>query len=262
MCIAVFRWAPQSDSPLRFIANRDEFFERPTAAMHWWPGGHVLAGRDLKNSGTWLGVTKGGRFAALTNIRNLQLRKTGARSRGELASNFLSTDTSVADYLGALAECTDCYEGFNLLCGDLLPSEGHAPSLWFLNSQIGEPQSLRSGVYGLSNATLDTPWPKVERLRLRFAALVETMDASDHDFHSHSEQLLRDEAHASEADLPTTGVPRDWERALSAIFIRQGGYGTRASTTLSVSSRQVSMREVTHAPNSEQTSCAEFEFSA
>ncbi len=246
MCIIVFQWLPHAESPLKLIANRDEFFARPTAPMQWWDGGEVLAGRDLKSGGTWLGFTKTGRFAALTNIRNLALRKADAPSRGALVSDFLCGDLSAANYIDSVALRAPTYEGFNLLCGDMNSRE-----LWFLNSQERAPRALRDGVYGLSNATLDTPWPKVTALKSRFSAIfggIATTDLWQADAHS----LLLDAAVAPDQRLPTTGVPIEWERALSAVFIRHQDYGTRASTVLRLYAQTVEISEQTHALNSTQ----------
>lgn len=239
MCIIVFRWSPDSQSSLQLIANRDEFFKRPTAPMQWWDGGAVLAGRDLKSGGTWLGVTKTGRFAAITNIRNPALRKTDAPSRGALVSDFLSSKLSVATYIDSVASRAPTYEGFNLLCGDMNSRE-----LWFLNSQERAPRALDGGVYGLSNATLDAPWPKVVALRSQFVAMASSR-AGDF-WRSAAQSLLLDATVAPDQLLPSTGVPIEWERALSAIFVGRQDYGTRASTTLRVDAQNVKVSEQTH----------------
>jgi uncharacterized protein with NRDE domain len=259
MCIVVFQWQPESDEPLNLIANRDEFFDRPTAPMHWWPGDEILAGRDLKSLGTWLGITKCGRFAALTNIRNPVLRKTNAPSRGSLASDFLSGEMNAAEYLQNIAARAELYEGFNLLCGEFtLGGSALSPNLWFLNSQERIPRSLNAGVYGLSNATLNTPWPKVERLKKSFVELKTAVGATAS--MTEIESLLHDGVCAKDEELPSTGVLRDWERALSAVFIRYGSYGTRASTTLCLRHSVVHLRETTHTHDDEPARSGDFEF--
>jgi uncharacterized protein with NRDE domain len=268
MCIVVFRWSPESESPLHLIANRDEFFVRPAAPMQWWDGGDVLAGRDLKGGGTWLGITKRGRFAALTNIRNPALRKTKAPSRGALVSDFLSGDASAAAYLKHIAERADAYEGFNLLCGELSVAANKTSSnLWFFNSQEGIPRALSAGVYGISNATLDTPWPKLERLKQRFNERI-GLNPSDSGAIQASlrpsvdlEALLLDAKTFDDAVLPSTGVPIEWERALSAVFIRHESYGTRASTTIHVNKTVARLTEITHTQIDQGAGRADFEFS-
>jgi uncharacterized protein with NRDE domain len=245
MCIVVFRWSPDGESPLHLIANRDEFFARPTAPMQWWDGGEVLAGRDLKGGGTWLGITKTGRFAALTNIRSSALRKADAPSRGALVSDFLSSRLGASRYMDTVARGASAYEGFNLLCGEM-----GARELWFLNSQECTPRALRDGVYGLSNATLDTPWPKVSKLKARFAAVTSaTANPQSEPMHTDVHALLRDASTVPDHALPDTGVPLAWERALSAIFIRHQDYGSRASTVLRIQRQSVEVSEQTHSPN-------------
>jgi uncharacterized protein with NRDE domain len=242
MCIIVFRWTPNAESPLQLIANRDEFFARPAAPMQWWNGGDVLAGRDLKSGGTWLGVTKTGRFAAITNIRSPAFRKSDAPSRGALVSDFLSSELSAANYIDSVALRASAYEGFNLLCGDMNLRE-----LWFLNSQERVPRAIVDGVYGLSNATLDAPWPKVVALKSQFVAMAPPRE--DGVWRAEAQSLLLDTAVVPDQYLPNTGVPIDWERALSAVFIRHQNYGTRASTVLRIDAQNVKISEQTHRLN-------------
>ena len=153
MCIAVFRWDSDAEIPLLLAANRDEYFERPTRSMHWWSHADVLAGRDLKADGAWLGVTRQGRFALITNIRNPALRKAGAPSRGEIVRRYLEKPQSAGEFVAELAAIAAEYQGFNLICGSLRANER---ALWFLNSSDAAPRLLESGLYALSNASLDT----------------------------------------------------------------------------------------------------------
>jgi uncharacterized protein with NRDE domain len=155
-------------------ANRDEFFSRRTAAADFWDDApDVLAGRDLEAGGTWLGVSRSGRFAALTNFRDPARNKTGAPSRGELVSRFLTGLKSHEAYLAELESCADCYNGFNLVFGD-------PDGLWcFSNCGEGERQ-LASGVYGLSNHLLDTPWPKVARGKSALNAALRALPEKRH----------------------------------------------------------------------------------
>jgi uncharacterized protein with NRDE domain len=274
MCIVVFRWQPDSSEPLTLAANRDEFFARPTAAMHWWQDGSTLAGRDLQSGGTWLGVTRSGRFALLTNVRNPALRKTNAPSRGNIVSDFLLSEQSAETFIRELATRADAYEGFNALCGTLSSHANEAPSaLWFLNSIENAPRHLANGQYTLSNATLDTAWPKTARLKISFATAL-----SETDFPTRIQSLrtmMLDDRRANDASLPATGVPIEWERALSSIFIRDTfatrddaratrEYGTRSTTVLHVARddliAHVSIAETTHTERTVSDSTATFEF--
>lgn len=221
MCLIAFAWRPGHARPLIVAANRDEFYARPSQALGAWedaPG--VYAGRDLEAGGSWLGVGPGGRFAALTNIRDPQ-QAQGARSRGELVAGFLRGELGVEAYLDHVASRSSQYSGFNLLVGD-------AGQLGYLNAQEAAPVLLGEGVYGLSNAGLDTPWPKL--LKMRAALEDQLQDPRPQRLLA----LLGDEQQAEEAELPQTGVGLATERLLSSVFIASQNYGTRASTVLIV----------------------------
>jgi len=221
MCLIVFAWRPFHRLPLVVGANRDEFYARDALALAPWPDAPwIFAGRDLQAGGTWLGLTENGRFAALTNIRDKD-RQTGKRSRGELVADFLRNSQSPADYLAQVAQQLDDYAGFNLLAGDL-------HQLHYLNAREGKPRKLDAGIYGLSNAALDTPWPKLKRCRAALAdALAEDNPKTDTLF-----ALLADRTQAADNELPDSGLTLDFERLLSSAFIASEGYGTRASTVL------------------------------
>lgn len=219
MCLIAIAWRPGHALPLLVAANRDEFHARPTATMAEWsdaPG--VIAGRDLQAGGTWLGIGPGGRFAALTNIRDPQAQQ-GSRSRGELPLRFLQTTLGPEAFVKKLQGEADEYSGFNLLIGD-------RQALWHFNSQSRRATALAPGVHGVSNAGLNTPWPKLERAK---AALTATLPAPD-------EQalfaLLADATKPEDAALPATGVGVELERLLGSVFIASPTYGTRASTLL------------------------------
>jgi len=217
MCLIVLAWRPGHALPLLVAANRDEFHARPTAVMAEWPDAPgLIAGRDLQAGGTWLGIGPEGRFATLTNIRDPQAEQ-GSRSRGELPLRFLLGNRDPEAFLNELRREADEYSGFNLLVGDR-----HA--LWHFNSHGGQAQALPAGIHGVSNAGLDTPWPKLERAK---AALAATLEAPD-------EQalfaLLADTTKPGDAALPKTGVSLDLERLLGSVFITSPTYGTRAST--------------------------------
>ncbi|WP_425929540.1 NRDE family protein [Pseudomonas sp. NyZ201] len=220
MCLIVFAWRPGHARPLIVAANRDEFYARPTQALASWdeaPGVH--AGRDLEAGGTWLGVGPQGRFAALTNIRDPG-QALGARSRGELVAGYLRGELSVEAYLDKVAGEARLYSGFNLLVGN-------AGQLGYLHAG-DTPRMLEAGVYGLSNAALDTPWPKLVKAR---EALRERLDDPQPE---ELFELLGDARPAADAELPSTGVGLATERLLSSVFIASQNYGTRASTVLVV----------------------------
>jgi uncharacterized protein with NRDE domain len=219
MCLIVFAWRPGHPQPLVLAANRDEFHARPSLPLaQWVDAPQVHAGRDLQAGGTWLGLGSGGRFAALTNIRELR-QPQGARSRGELTANFLCGDQPPREYLHAVAAGSGQYSGFNLLSGD-------HQGLFYLNSQENIVRELPEGVYGLSNASLDSPWPKLLRARQALQACLDLAQPAQ------LLELLRDPTPAEDRQLPETGIGLAGERLLSSVFISSPGYGTRASTAL------------------------------
>jgi len=219
MCLLILAWRDQPDQRLLLLGNRDELHARPSAPAAWWTEApQLLGGRDLEAGGTWLGVTQRGRFAVVTNVREADpptlLR---ARSRGELVAGFLRGDATPERYVADLGMAS--FAGYNLICGD-------GDSVWYASNRAVE-RPLAPGVYVLSNATLDTPWPKVERLRARFAAA--RTQGEDALF-----ALLADREPAADADLPNTGLDRERERLLSAPFVVSPSYGTRASYLVSI----------------------------
>ena len=224
MCLVALAWKAHPDFPLVVAANRDEWRARPAAPAHWWedrPG--LLAGRDLEAGGTWMGVTRGGRFCAVTNFRDPSDKRGDARSRGELVADFLSGIDSPAAYCDSLARRAGDYNGFNLLAGD------DAGAHWASN-RGGSARRLAAGVHGLSNALLDTPWPKLVRTTHAVRAWLAEGDADTAPLFA----ALADRARPADAELPDTGVTRDWERLLSSAFIVSERYGTRCSTVLTV----------------------------
>lgn len=234
MCLMVFAWRSHPDYPLILAANRDEFYLRRTRPAAWW--GHavsVLAGHDEEAGGTWLGITRRGRFAALTNVRAPTERNPHAPSRGTLVLSALQSSETPAAWLESNAPRMSAYNGLNLLVGDVGPVQdlpAAEPRLEYLNNRGGEPaRSLPPGVYGLSNAYLDTPWPKVTRAVAGFACSIASRVGVEPLM-----RLLANRDLVRDIELPSTGVPYEWERALSAIQIRANGYGTRASTVLLV----------------------------
>jgi uncharacterized protein with NRDE domain len=221
MCLIVFAWRPGHDQPLIVAANRDEFYARPSLPLAQWPESpQVYAGRDLEAGGTWLGVGAHGRFAALTNIRDPH-RPPGRKSRGELVARFLTGELPIDDYLSDVVARSPEYGGFNLLIGN-------HHELWHYNARETEAVMLPPGVYGLSNAGLDTPWPKLLKAK---AALSEVLDDPQPQALL---ALLGDAQQAPFAELPDTGVGLATETLLSSVFIASQSYGTRASTALIV----------------------------
>lgn len=217
MCLIALAWRPGHALPLLVAANRDEFHARPTAAMAEWPEAPgLIAGRDLQAGGTWLGIGPGGRFAALTNIRDPRAEQ-GSRSRGELPLRFLQGDLGPEAFLNQLRSTARDYSGFNLLVGDR-----HA--LWHFNSHGGQAQALPAGIHGVSNAGLNTPWPKLERAKAALAAVQDEPDEPA------LFALLADSTKPDDKVLPNTGVGMELERLLGSVFITSPTYGTRAST--------------------------------
>jgi uncharacterized protein with NRDE domain len=228
-------------------ANRDEFYERDTEKMDWWSEHpELLAGRDraevLGSPGTWLGFTKSGRFAALTNVRAPSEKNPDARTRGELSLMYLTGEHKPNGFIQHNAKRFEQYNGFNMLMADLSnPSD--AQMHWVSNRMmLGQsirprktfpPNALDAGVYGLSNAMLDTPWPKVTH---RVAAFAQTlaMDQGNLKHVDHYLHLLSDTRVAVDQELPSTGVSKEWEKALSPAFIQTPMYGTRSSTVLRI----------------------------
>jgi len=223
MCLILLAYQSHPRYFLIVAANRDEFFRRPAAPAAWWGDrSPVLGGRDLEASGTWLGVTRNGRFAALTNYRDPPAHRPEAPSRGGLVTGFLESTQSPAHYLDALVSQSQAYNGFNLLVAD------RYDLLAYRNRGEGV-QPLARGIHGISNGVLDEPWPKVMQGR---AAVHDAIAASDEPDPEILLQLLADRTQAVDSELPDTGIDREWERLLSARFIAAPGYGTRCSTVL------------------------------
>ncbi|MBE0625022.1 MAG: NRDE family protein [Burkholderiales bacterium] len=221
MCLILLALGAHPDYPLLIAANRDEYYQRPTAkAAFWQDHPHILAGRDLDGMGTWLGVTRAGRFAALTNFRDPRERKTDAPSRGTLVSGFLASALDPRAYLEEIAAQARHYNGFNLLAGDI-------DDVFYFSSRAGEVQQLSPGIHGLSNHLLDTPWPKVARGKQRLQAMLADEPSAEALL-----ELLHDRQPAAQGELPDTGVGVDMERVLSPALVVTPQYGTRASTAV------------------------------
>lgn len=222
MCTLLFAVGVHPRYPLVLAANRDEFYARETAPAGWWrEAPQLFAGRDLQAGGTWCGVTRAGRWAALTNVRDPADVRAGVVSRGALVADYLRGGAGPGEYVAAIAG--ERYAGFNLVCGD-------RDGVWYMNNKTGERRRLGPGLYGLSNAALDTPWPKVVRGKAGLAGLLAGEGMSP----SAIAAMLADTTPAADAELPDTGVGLELERALSPLCIAMPGYGTRVSTALLV----------------------------
>lgn len=245
MCLILLALGAHPDYRLVLAANRDEFYDRPTApAAPWADAPEVIAGRDLRAGGTWLGVTRCGRWAAITNHRDGPDTLARPPSRGALVGDYLRGAAAPDAYAAELTRSMHEYAGFNLLIGD-------AASAWWISNRAPDLAGpIEPGIHGLSNALLDTPWPKVVRGRSEMEMLL----ASDR--HPDPERLLKlllDRTYAADHALPETGVGRDLERALSASFIATPDYGTRSSTAILIHrGGRIELVERTHVPRSDE----------
>lgn len=227
MCLVALALQRSSRFPLIIAANRDEFYARPAAALDWWRPAPtalpLLGGRDLQAGGTWLGLTRAGRLALLTNVRHPARRHDAAPSRGAIVALWLRGDTGREAFIERIADAG--YDGFNLIAADFARDEV------FFVSNRGEAELLGPGLYGLSNAALDTPWPKVLALKARVEQALREAKAVEA-LRDRLFDALADRSLAPDDRLPDTGVPREWERLLSAAFIDapEHGYGTRCSS--------------------------------
>jgi uncharacterized protein with NRDE domain len=224
MCLILLGLDAHPDYSLIVGANRDEFYDRPTArAAFWKDAPRILAGRDLKAGGTWLGIDRAGRFAAVTNYRQGEREVEAPRSRGHLVSDYLTGPTDGRAHLARVEREAALYNGFNLIAGD-------ADALFYLSNREGQARELGPGTYGLSNHLLDSPWPKVTAGKSGLAELL----AGGGELVPRLFRLLADRRQATDDLLPQTGVGPEWERLLSSAFIVSEGYGTRSSTVVLV----------------------------
>lgn len=222
MCLITFSYQQHPKYRLIFAANRDEKHERPTRQAKFWDNHpEILAGKDLKAGGTWMGITQYGSWAALTNFRNPSIRRDDPPSRGKLVLDYLKNGDRPEDYLRELHPKANQYMGFNLLVGSM-------DQLGYYSNQQNEIELLDSGLYGLSNHLLDTGWPKVQRAKEKLNELIKDESISEEALFD----LLADDQEAPDSELPSTGIPKEIERKVSPIFIKSEDYGTRCSTVL------------------------------
>ena len=239
MCLLVFAHRLRADLPCVLVANRDERYARATAPLQLWADHPELCGgRDLEQGGTWLGVTRSGRFAAVTNHRSGAPR-TGERSRGLLALELLRAGQPLAEQLATLASEAERYAGFNTIAGQL-----GGDAFYFSNRSGEPPRKLEPGLYGLSNALLDTPWPKVLCAKQRVSELlaVPTLEPE-----ALCEPML-DRSVPADAALPDTGIGLEAERRVAPAFIAGEHYGTRAVTAVLLGTHQARMLEHSYGP--------------
>ena len=250
MCLIAFALNEHPQYPLILIANRDEFFARPTDYAAFWENHpDVLAGKDLKGGGTWMGVNKQGKIAAVTNYRDPQNINETAKTRGDLTKDFLIGDLSAEAHMMNVAKESSLYNGFNLL---LFENGGG-----FHFSNYGKNiRHMSNGIFGLSNAVLDTPWPKLEKLKRNLSEAI----AGDFDS-SAMFDLLQDNEKAADEDLPKTGVPYEWEKALSSICIKTENYGTCCSTIITIDHQGVlSFMEKSYPVGARESKTLSFQF--
>ncbi|MGK0398478.1 MAG: hypothetical protein ACJA0I_000770 [Gammaproteobacteria bacterium] len=244
MCLILLAYGQCNDFPLIVISNRDEFYARPTRAAHWWEdSSNTFGGRDLEAQGTWMGVSKQGRFAAVTNVREPGRKQLSQRSRGDLTREFLTGSESIQQFLARIASQQDDYAGFNLLIGD-------SSQLWSYSNRQPGIRKLTPGFYGVSNGFFDEAWPKLTsgKIALEQALRNDTDDDALID-------ILSSEQQASDEQLPTTGIPLEKERLLSSRFIKLPDYGTRASSLVKFSNHNtISFTEQSFDPDTTQKS--------
>lgn len=218
MCLIVFAYRQHPKYKLILAANRDEFYERPTSVANWWDDHQtILGGRDLKAKGTWMAVDRKGRFGAVTNYRDLSNIKDKAKSRGDLPVNFLNGSSTPEVYTSGMLKSAGDYNGFNLLTME--------EEMVHMSNYENTVNVLSPGTYGLSNALLDTNWPKVSLAKRNFeSAISQEFDLND------LISVMQNEQVAPDAELPQTGLPVEMERAVSAMCIRTPSYGTCCST--------------------------------
>lgn len=249
MCLVVIAHRAHADYSLLIAGNRDEFHARPTQGARWWPDRpDVVGGRDLQAGGTWLALHRSGRFATVTNFRDAEATVGKLASRGELVTSFLDGNMQPLDYVAGIDG--DRYGGFNLLVGN-------SRTLAYLSNQNGDCRELQPGIYAVANATLDTPWPKVERSKAALRALIESGNINE----TTLMRLLNDRTRARVNAVEAGHLPFDKAHALTAPFIVLPDYGTRCSTVvIADNDGLVRMSEKRFAADGESTGQSDFRF--
>ncbi|MEQ8523729.1 NRDE family protein [Gracilimonas sp.] len=224
MCLITFAYKSHPRYDLILAGNRDEFYGRPTREAKFWSeegNPNILAGKDLEAGGTWLGVHKSGKWSALTNYRDPSIKKEDPPSRGEIVLDYLKANQTAMDYLADLSKKAELYNGFNLLVWD-------EKDFYHYSNQNKKVTRIEPGIHGLSNALLDTPWPKLVTANQELRNIISEEDFDKEDIF----KLLADDRKASDHELPVTGIPKELEKAVSSIFIKTENYGSRCSTVL------------------------------
>lgn len=249
MCLVAFSWKNHPEYPLIISTNRDEFFDRPSQPMHLWKSG-FYAGKDLRSGGTWMGIHPNGRWSLLTNYRDFSNPRNAKISRGKLVQAWLESSISAEEYLKEIQMFQDQYDGFNLLVSD-------GNKLFYLSNYSPEILELKPGIYGLSNALLNDPWPKVELAKSQLEHLIQN-DFSMSDLLS----ILKSKETFPQDTLPKTGVPPEMELSLSAQLIRMSGnYGTvSAAALVQDKSGLVQLKQRSYQWKPEQYSDLDFQF--
>lgn len=228
MCLILLAYKSHHQYPFILAANRDEFYDRPALPVGYWHDNpSILGGRDLEKMGSWLGITRNGRFAAITNYRDPSRLRTDVRSRGEVVSEFLNGTDSPLEYLDRIKEKREMYNGFNVIVGDVA-------GCFYYSNVTNTVEEVTPGIHGLSNHLLNTPWPKVVRGKEKLEQTVEDKNFPDKD---RLFEILADSQKANDQELPNTGVGIQRERMMSPIFIESPDYGTRSSTVLLINNQ-------------------------
>lgn len=224
MCLIVFSYKDHPDYPFILATNRDEFYNRPTQAAHvWQTSPKIIAGKDEKAGGTWLGITENGRFAALTNHRDMNDIREDTTSRGIIVKDFLLSEINPREYLIKLQHRKNQFNGFNLIAGTF-------NDLYYISNKKEGVYKIKPGIHTISNAFLNTPWPKTEYASKVFKKILDSDNSDETKFFN----LLKHDLRYPLNDLPDTGLPKDIEMAVSSIFIKTDNYGTRSSTLVMV----------------------------
>jgi len=250
MCILFLAINQHPDYPLIVAANRDEYFARPSEAMHYWPDfPRVLAGRDRLKGGSWLGINQSGQFCAVTNFRSPQPLDDQAASRGELVAMYLKNALPEPDFIGYLKRNYAKYNPFNLVFGE-------REKLSVFSSQNPVCKLLVDGFHSVSNGEIDLPWPKMSCGVQRLTQLIAGNEAMTFDALN---RIMVDETKADESDLPKTGLSAERERALSSIFVKGENYGTRTTSLLLWAKNNVHLREYNYDRNGDIATRQQFE---
>jgi uncharacterized protein with NRDE domain len=222
MCLIVLAYKYHPDYKLILGANRDEFYDRPADAAHQWKDNpSLLAGKDLKEGGTWCGITTDGKIAAITNYRNMKSIKKNAVSRGKIVTGYLLGNYSPEQFAGELIETAEQYNGYSLVFGN-------KSDLYFFSNQTKKLEEIQPGIHGLSNHLIDTPWFNVTCGK----NLLKNAINNHSDFTGKLFEMLNDKTLAPDSDLPDTGLPVETEKKISSIFVENKNYGTRSSTVI------------------------------